>query len=134
MSEMHRRYVGAGLGLLWALLGGCSGAGSDDGGGSGGTTESGGVTGSGGASSGGTGVGGSGGTIPGEFDPEDLGTPCEAGACPSGLTPTSFEICGIASCDTVCECHLPCEGSPGSCPDGLSCQEGGFNLPADVCL
>lgn len=135
-------------GALGVLLLGCGGTGTDDAGtggtGSGGTIASGGASSTGGAvgsggatsNSGGSssGTGGMGGSDSGEFDPEDLGTPCEGGACPAGLTPTEFELCGIASCDTVCECHLPCTSSPDSCPEGLSCQTGGFNLPENVCL
>jgi transglutaminase-like putative cysteine protease len=156
MRGSYRGYTGALLsvgivgmlvGVLTPLLLGCGGAaGTDDDGtggnsssggsvSSGGTAASGGTSASGGSGTGGSQTGGSsstGGTAPGDFDPEDLGTRCEDGSCPSGLTPTHFEICGIASCDPVCECHLPCED--GGCPDGLSCQTGGFNLAENVCL
>jgi len=146
----------AGLGLM---LVGCGGPAGEDcgtgGNGTGGADGSGGVPGSGGAGTGGNGTGGAstggagtggtgtggsatggagtGGTNTGEIDIYDLGTSCDAGSCPTGLTPTYYEICGIISCETECDCHLLCADDPEICPEGSECTYAAF-IDDAVCV
>lgn len=130
--------VGGGTGSGGTGIGDGGAGGTAEGGGpaSGGALGGGGDAGSGGLATGGDGVGGdlnTGGTGPDQIEPRDLGTPCEVEAdpCPPGLTPIDYELCGSASCETFCACHLPCEGTE-DCPQGSSCATV-FGIEDNVC-
>ena len=66
---------------------------------------------------------------------DELGTPCQAGACPSGLEPVVY--CGFAGCSDgggqSCSCEIRCGQNAGVCPTGSSCvtiSDG----PGEVCV
>jgi len=56
------------------------------------------------------------------LDLSKLNSPCESGACPSGLTPTKFYGIAGKSGPEFCWCTIPCASPKVVCPSGTTCQ------------
>jgi hypothetical protein len=70
----------------------------------------------------------------GNVDPNKLGTPCQSGACPSGLEPVTY--CGFTGCNgdagQMCSCEIKCDQDAGACPPGSACAFVSYELTSAV--